>query len=290
MGGEQAAQALLRGERGHEVERVVRLRLPQVLRRDPGHLPAHLGEGGGERRGPPGEQGGRAVGGELAVAGEQPGQQEAQGVHHRADQRDEHDDDARGVVAPAVAGEAAPQGDAGDDVGQDAQERRDRHHGDVAVRDVRHLVGQDPFELLGLQSAQQPGRGADQGGLLAAAGREGVRDVALCDGHPWLGHVGEGADPVDRTVQLRRLLRGDLPGAHAVRGDAVAEPELGDEQTARDDQDHRPRAAQDSQQYAHEDHVQQADEEHRAHHAGGQSPVGGVTGTRSCHGCLQPLT
>lgn len=282
-------QALLGGEGGHEVEGVVRLGLPQVLRGDPGHLATHLGQGGGEGRGAAGEQGGRAVRGELAVAGQQPRQQEAQGVDDCADQRDEHDDDPRRIVSPAVAGESAPQGDPRHDPGEDPEERGDGHHGHVPVRDVRHLVGEDAFEFLGLQSAQEPGRGADEGRSLAAAGREGVRHVAPRDRDPGFGHVGQGADPVDRTVQLRRFLRGDLPGAHPVGRDAVAEPELGDEEAARDDQDDRPGAPQDGEEHAHEHDVQQPDEEHRAHHAGGQPSVRGVAGTGSCHGCLQRL-
>ena len=64
----------------------------------------------------------------------------------------------------------------------------------------------------------------------------GLRPVAKAlgmsvvrDGHLGLGHVGQGAQPVDHTVQLGRLLGRDLLGVHGVHGDLGAEPVLAEQ-------------------------------------------------------------
>ena len=92
------------------------------------------------------------------------------------------------------------------------------------------------------------------------------------DGHLRLGHVGQGAQPVDHAVQLGRLLGRDLLGVHGVHGDLGAEPVLAEQQPDADDQD-QDEAVEEVEEDADEHGVEHDEEEPRHEHPVGEAPV-----------------
>ena len=84
--------------------------------------------------------------------------------------------------------------------------------------------------------------------LLRAAQREGVGDRRGDDGDLRLGDVGLDAEALDHRVQLRRLLRRDLLGAHRAQRELVGAEELEGEEGAAADQ--RDRAARAGEEHA----------------------------------------
>ena len=72
-----------------------------------------------------------------------------------------------------------------------------------------------------------------------ATGRERVGHVGVGDGDPRLGHVGDRAQPVDHAVQLGRLLRRDLAGAHGAHRERVGEEPLEERDADAADADQR---------------------------------------------------
>ena len=114
-----------------------------------------------------------------------------------------------GVAAAEAAEHPGVEAEAGDHRGEHREEARERHHEDVAVRDVRQLVREDRLDLLRLEPAPEPLRHRDRRVLRVAAGRERVRDVARDDSDPRLRQVGHRAEPLDHRVQVGRLVGGD---------------------------------------------------------------------------------
>ena len=108
-------------------------------------------------------------------------------------------------------------------------------------------------------------------GLRPVAKALGMSVVAMR--HLRLGHVGQGAQPVDDAVQLGRLLGRDLLGVHGVHGDLGAEPVLAEDQREGDDQ-HQGVGHADRDQDADDQPVEQDEEEPRHEHAVGQAAVG----------------
>ena len=97
--------------------------------------------------------------------------------------------------------------------GDDRRRRGERHHHDVAVRDVRQLVGEHALELVERRAGRRmPVVTQTAEWLGRAAGRERVRQVGVGDRHRRLRHVGQRAEPVDHRVQLGRLVRASPPG------------------------------------------------------------------------------
>ena len=83
------------------------------------------------------------------------------------------------TALPATAARhAAPEGAAGDDVGEEgdrAHEHADEQaEADVVVLDVRELMADDALELLAVELLEQSRRDRDPGVLRVTAGREGV--------------------------------------------------------------------------------------------------------------------
>ena len=108
-----------------------------------------------------------------------------------------------------------------------------------------------------------------------AAGREGVGHGQVGDTDARLGHVGERAEPVDHAVQLGRLLRGHLAGAHGPHRDLVGAPPLPEGDADRDGRDrHGPAGAVDvGDDQRDEAHEQRPEQEHGEGHPGGQPGV-----------------
>ena len=139
---------------------------------------------------------------------QQPDQQEADRVDDHADCHEDQPDGQGvlvAVVTPAAAEQFAVERDPDQQRRDDGQERRDRHHLDVLVRHVRHLVGEDALELVVLQAAHDPPGRAHHRVVGVAAGRERVRHVGVGDRDPRLGHVSQRAEPVHDAVQARGL-------------------------------------------------------------------------------------
>jgi hypothetical protein len=147
------------------------------------------------------------------------------------------------------------------------------------------LVRQHRLQLGRGQPPLDPGGHADHGVLLVAPGGEGVGQVGVGDGDPRLGHVGQGAEPVDHLVQLGRLLGRHLVPAHRRQGDPVGEEVLEEQEPAGDHDDEHPALQQDDED-GDKDHVQQAEQEHRAEHAARETGVGREP--RSCHQIVTP--
>ena len=161
------------------------------------------------------------------------------------DHRDDDDDETRSgtwllLLAVAAAEHPGVQPEARHHRGDHREEARHRHHEDVAVRDVRELVGENRLELLLLEPLPQPARDRDGGVLRVAAGREGVRDIGLNDGDPRLRQVGHRAEPFDHRVKVGRLLGGDDLRAGRSERDLVGGVVL-EEGDADDDHEHRRR-------------------------------------------------
>ena len=125
------------------------------------------------------------------------------------------------AAAPAAAAEQlAVEREPDHQAGHDREERGDRHHRDVLVRHMRHLVRDHAFELGAIQPAQQAGGHTEHGHLGVAPGGERVRHVGVGDRDPGLGHVRERAEPVDDAVQFGgggAVLRADEPSLDAAR-------------------------------------------------------------------------
>ena len=59
------------------------------------------------------------------------------------------------------------------------EQRHERHQADVAIADVRHLMGEHRFQLSFVHQLDEPGRHRYEGLLRAATGSECVRRVVL---------------------------------------------------------------------------------------------------------------
>ena len=271
--GEEAGDGHALGDRRGEEEGVEGLGPPEVLRGDLRDLSGHLDQGGGEHRRTSDEDGPRAVRRQLPVAGERSREQEADGIDDDRHQEDEQlDGGGVLVVPPVVAEQPGVEHDTGEEPGHHPEAARHGHDRDVAVGDVGELVGEDRLQLLLVEASHQPGRRAHHGRLGAPARGEGVGHVGLGNGDTGLWHVGEGAEPVDRAVQLGGLLGAHDPSAHGVEGDLVGEPVLREQQPQGDDHDEderQPNGVQHGDEGAVEDDQEEPGEEH----PGGEPPV-----------------
>ena len=108
-----------------------------------------------------------------------------------------------------------------------------RHHADVVVADVRHLVRDHALQLAVVELVEQAARGGDGGVLRVAAGREGVRRAVLDDVHLRHRQAGADAEVLDDAIEVRLLLSRHLVRAADGERDAgagvVAEQRVGDE-------------------------------------------------------------
>ena len=256
------------------------------------HVAGDLGQRRGQRRRPAGEDRAGTVRRQLPVAGQRSGQQEARGRRRRP-RRARRPGTTSAVLFPSrprrsAAEEAGVQADPGDQAGQHPEERRDGHDRDVAVRDVGELVGEDPFQLLGVQAAQEARGRAEHRPVLAAPGGEGVGDVDVGDRHRGLGHVRQRAQPVDDGVQLGRLFPGHDPPVHRVEGDAVGEPVLREQQPAGED-DGQDGALEQHEERCGEHDVEQPEQERRDQHPAGQPSVGREAALHRRHPGMRPF-
>ena len=194
------------------------------------------------------------------------------------------------LLRRAAAEQLAVEGDPDQQRGDDGQERRDRHHLDVLVRHVRHLVREDALELVVVQPAHQALGRADHRVVGVAAGREGVRHVGVGDRDPWLGHVGQRAEPVHDAVQARGFRcvgRADLARPRRGQRDLVRVEQRPDGEAAAED--HREqhdrgtgRAVRrpDADDRGDERDKHQPEQEHGRGHPHREPPVGRIPGTR----------
>ena len=210
--------------RGDE-ERVHGLRRPQVALRDGRDLAADLLQRGRQRGRLHGEVGAGPVGRQLAVALEQPEQEEADRVDDEADhQGAQHPDGA--LLAPRrpdSAPNCAPRVSmpatipAEEATVMTRTSRWATWESSCASTASSSSVVSLPMMPVVTQTTARSGR---------AAGGERVGDVEVGDADPRLGHVGQGAEPVDHAVQLGRLLGPDLAGPHRAHRRLVAVPPL----------------------------------------------------------------
>src|SRR5256714_5638050 len=108
MVGDERREAALQ-PRGDDEELVQALRHAHVLLGDAAHRAGDLDERGGEARGRLGEDGRAAIGGELAVAGERPDQEERDRIDDHRHQQDEHERRTRVVAVVAPSAETAAE-------------------------------------------------------------------------------------------------------------------------------------------------------------------------------------
>jgi hypothetical protein len=163
----------------------------------------------------------------------------------RGDQADDENDDSgrTGVVAAAAA--ATPEGNAEEDIGDEAdrdhQAEDDERDADVVVLHVAHLVGHDAFELLVVHEVEETGRGSDDRVLRVTAGGKRVRchivdDVDLRHGQA----LGDG-EVFDDAIQARVVGLLDLACAtereSLSRRQEVLEDRVADRDDDRDDAD-----------------------------------------------------
>ena len=174
--------------------------------------------------------------------------------HRREQQRAEGDDRDDRIRALAAAVERDAEEDVREQRDHADEERHERHQPDVAVADVRHLVGEDALQLPLVQLLDEPGRHRDERVLRATAGGERVRSVVLDE--PQLGRLleagGDGdvlEEPVEvRVVPLLDLLRAGHPGHHRAgrepRDERVADAADGDDGEDRRIEDEREQDAE----------------------------------------------
>ena len=128
------------------------------------------------------------------------------------------------AAAVAAAEQEAELDDHRGDRGEEARQRHDHH---VAVDDVGDLVGHDALELGRGEQLHDPGGRAD--GRRPSCERPSAKALgsAVCDDRDLrLGDVGLDAQALDHRVQLGRLLRRDLAGAHGAQRELVGGEEL----------------------------------------------------------------
>jgi hypothetical protein len=81
----------------------------------------------------------------------------------------------------------------------------------------------------------------------------------------------ESAEPVDYSMEFRRLRRADDPTVHGVQRDLVGVEVLEEESADGDDQHDGPVDA-DADEHADEHDVEETEQEHRQHHAPDEPP------------------
>ena len=113
----------------------------------------------------------------------------------------------------------------------------------VIVRTSRFLMcvsscASTPSISCWLEPAQEPGRHGDGGVLRVAPGGERVRDVGVDDRDARHRQLGHRAEPLDRVVQLRRLVALDDLRAGGAQRELVGREVL-EEREPDDDQEHR---------------------------------------------------
>src|SRR3954449_8384025 len=147
---------------------------------------------------------------------------------------------AHGVAAGPVVGTAAAE-QRGEhrqvrEVGDDGRHRAgDGADEDVAVVDVRELVGQHRAQLAAVEQLEDPLRAADGGLARVAAGGEGVRLGGRAHEQPGHRLAGLGGQLPDDRAHLRRLGLGDREGPHRAQRELVG-VEIGEAVDAERDQ------------------------------------------------------
>ena len=157
--------------------------------------------------------------------------------------RDRGDDDhqqaadrAERVVVVVAAEEAHEEEDVRDRRDRAGDHRRDRRDEDVAVLDVRELVGEHAANLVAREVLQQPLRDRDRRVLRVPPGRERVRLLGRDHVDARLRDAVELRELGDHVVQVRRLRLGDLLCAGGLDRELVR-PEVG-RQVHQDREDH----------------------------------------------------
>ena len=230
----------------------MRLRLAQVLLGHPLHRAGDPHERRGQRARPAGDERGAAIGGELAVAGQGQHQEERDDVDDERDEQD-HEAGGRAVVAVAAAEE---------------EENCRIIAATLAKKLAMVMISTSRFFTCASSCAMTPSSSAGESAFMMpvvahtvalfcerpianAFGTVGVRHRDLR-----LGQVGLDAEPLDHRVEARRLLGGDLLGAHCRERELVREEELGERQAADHDQHHAHAGAR-REQHDDEAHVEQ---------------------------------
>ena len=172
----------------------------------------------------------------------------------------------------AAEASAEQEAELDDEGGDRREEAGDRHVHDVMVGDVSELVAQDALQLGLVEQVQKTGGGAHGGRVGGAAHCERVGHRCLGDRHLGHGQVGLDAEPLDRAVEIGRLLGGDLVRAHRGQGELVGAEVLHQEQGAGNDGD-SDRAGAGGDEDGDEDDIHEAQQECRCQHPGLEASV-----------------
>ena len=145
-------------------------------------------------------------------------------MSERGEAERERDRPGAAAAPPAAAEERDPEQEVGEERDHADEHGDERHQADVAVADVRELVGDHAFELALVHQVQQAGGDADVRLVGAAAGGERVRRRVVDDvDRRRLREAGGDRDGLDHVVEPRVLRPVGRLGAGRA-GDDAARP------------------------------------------------------------------